>query len=482
MSSLSSKFSLTPQRRIYYGGILLFAALIGIVLAPSDLFIQGGIVFAGSVMLFAFLINIRYGLYAMAVFSFFSNWFIDLAQYEWSKNITYLGSINAQVVDFIAMLVAVGFCLAWLLQFIDFKLKDLKHLWRLMILYGFFVGWSIFSALHAFEHRVGTSLKYVARPIIFVFLLFLLLPNALIRTRETLEKVLYIWFVVGVGIALYGLSSLIIVRQSGWWRVVPYGINHLAPLGYNHNLIAEVLIPIIPIGVFLAIKAWQRKERNSAVIMGGGTILILLAELLTLSRAGWICCVVQAVLTAAFFVAEIKVFLKNKIHVLIPLAVVGILIIGYMGVFLRSSVVSSSDKARYTVTEIVIFYVERSPWHGYGPGMFIPVFESTHDYVDEFGEALDGHGFIQKISLEEGVAGLGLFVISLAYMIFIVWREFRFADHAEDRELMMMCLIMMSGVIVFQLFNTSYFNSVMWMPLGVGLSAAGLLYRRRHKI
>jgi hypothetical protein len=475
----TKKTILTPQRRIYYGGILLLLAFFGLFIVPSELFIEGGVVFIASVILFVFLMNIRYGLYAMAVFCFFSNWFIYFGKYEWAKNISYLTSIDAPVVDFIAMLVAVGCGLAWLLQIFEFKLSDIKHIWRLMILYGCFIGWSLLSALRAFDHHIGQSIKYVARPIIFVFLLFLILPNVLIRTKKLFFDVLYIWFGVGVAIALFGLSSLIMVSQHGWWRVVPYGINDVAPLGYNHNLIAEVLIPIIPIAVFFTLKARREGKGRKAVFYGVGAVLIILAELLTLSRAGWISVILQMVLSAAFFISEIKAVIKSKKYLLAPLVIVGVLVVGYMALFLGSSVVTSSNKARFTVSEIVIFYVKKSPFLGHGPGMFIPIFESTRDYVQEFGEALDAHGFIQKTAAEEGLVGLGLFCMSLGYSLYIVWHEHRSAHHSDDRELMIVCLVMMSGSILFQLFNTSYFNSVMWMPVGVGLSAAGILYRHR---
>lgn len=35
------------------------------------------------------------------------------------------------------------------------------------------------------------------------------------------------------------------------------------------------------------------------------------------------------------------------------------------------------------------------------------------------------------------------------------------------------------GITVFQLFDTSYFNSLLWMPLGVALAAVGVLQEKK---
>jgi hypothetical protein len=45
----------------------------------------------------------------------------------------------------------------------------------------------------------------------------------------------------------------------------------------------------------------------------------------------------------------------------------------------------------------------------------------------------------------------------------------------QHRELALTLFIMASGAVIFQLFNTSYFNSVMWMPLGIATAGAVLI-------
>ena len=85
---------------------------------------------------------------------------------------------------------------------------------------------------------------------------------------------------------------------------------------------------------------------------------------------------------------------------------------------------------------------------------------------------MDSHGFIQKILLEEGFVGLALFVI---FLIIVFAELFKVESPvAEDGLLIPLMITMLAGVFAFQMFNTSYFSSVMWLPIGVALAAAKL--------
>lgn len=470
------KTFITPQQKIYFGGIFLFIGFFSMFFLPPDLFIGGGVLVISSLMLLAFLFNLRWGLYLLFSFSFFANWFIYLGNYQWFKNISYLAAINAPVVDFIALLLGGGLFLAWFLLIYPLRIERLKHIVPLVVLYGIFILVAAFSALHAYDRNVAASFKYLARPMIFAFLFFIMLPHLLIDTKETLIKLLKIWFWVGVGIAVFGLSSLLVVPQTGWWRVTPYTVDDIAPLGYNHNLIAEALVALIPIGIYFTFKAKEYKEKNSLLVYAGGTALMILAELLTLSRAGWITLTVQAIVFLSVFGYSFKTFFqKYKVNIMPVLILAGI-ILSYMVYFLTSSIVKDATVSRLTATEIVVFYVERSPWIGYGPGMFIPIFENTKDFIQEYGVALDGHGFIQKVVLEEGIVGLILFISVLIYILVYLWSAQRKKN--TDPELSRLLFVMVVGAIIFQLFNTSYFISVMWLPLGVGLVAVKILEKK----
>ena len=121
--------------------------------------------------------------------------------------------------------------------------------------------------------------------------MYVTLPLLTIRRKVTFERILKILFWVGCGIAVFGLSSLFMVEQTGWLRVVPYSIFGFAPLGFNHNLVAEALTALIPISAYVA---YMESDKECKQIYSVGVALMIFTVLLTLSRAGWLALMLQA--------------------------------------------------------------------------------------------------------------------------------------------------------------------------------------------
>ena len=104
--------------------------------------------------------------------------------------------------------------------------------------------------------------------------------------------------------------------------------------------------------------------------------------------------------------------------------------------------------------------------------MYRLILGNTKAYVMDYGEPLEAHGFVQKILLEEGLVGLGLFVGFFVYLVIRLGRSALARGGESFLYVMFTCLIL--GEVIFQLFNTSYFNSVLWLPVGMALAAIGL--------
>ena len=472
---MTSRFAISPQKRIYYGGILFFALFISLFLFPSGLFIQLGVLFIGIVLFFLFLFNLELGLYILIGTSIFYGWEIYFSQYEALKNISYLAAINAPLVDLVTLLLGLCTGFAWFFQFRDFQIKKLLSIKYIILAYALFIGWGILATLYIGHGGEGSSIKYLLRPMLFAFLGFVVLPTVLIQKKEVLVNCLKVAFWTGIVTALFGLSSVIVAPQAGWIRITPYGIGNFAPLGYNHNMIAEALVIFIPVAAYLALDAYRQKKASAKWYMIGGLLMSVIA-LLTLSRAAWIALVIEAGLAIFFFKNQVIEYVKKRKFLFIWLMlIVGMAIVGYMGVFLTSSVVSSSNSARWQMVDITVFYARRSPWFGYGPGTYIDILASTADFVTEHGDPVDSHGFVQKIILEEGVVGFGLFSVAVLLIFYHVRQAIvRALQHQYDALVLQSLFIMMVGGVVFQLFDTSYFKSVMWLPMGLGIAASFL--------
>jgi O-antigen ligase len=469
MQKISSFFSISPQARIYYGGILLSTLAVVIFALPSELFINFGLLFLAGVVLFLFLFNLEWGMYAVTATCFFYGWEVFLSQYSWTKNISYLSSLNAPVVDFLASLLVVGVGVSIVLGFVPLWWKRVQFLKIPILLYAFFLCVGLLSALQAYDHQIKQSIKYLIRPMGFVCIGFVLVPALLLQTKKDIFKVLQIWSVIGVLIALFGLSSLVFNHQTSWIRIEPYAIFGFAPLGYNHNMVGEALVVIIPCTMYLLHKAYQEKKYSLFRWLVIAECLMLSTALLTLSRAAWIALALQMLITFYFYKEQCLAFLHKKLAIiktLLALFISGVLV--YMGVFLFSSTVSRSDETRLQMTEITSFYFKRSPWLGYGPGMYTRILGDTFDFVSEHGEPLESHGFIQKILLEEGVIGLVMFVVFLLYIIYFLYKNI---THPQQQVLGVALLIMVVGEVTYQLFDASYFSSLLWLPLGVALVA-----------
>ncbi|PIT87802.1 MAG: hypothetical protein COU31_01070 [Candidatus Magasanikbacteria bacterium CG10_big_fil_rev_8_21_14_0_10_40_10] len=463
------------QSQLYWGGFLLVSLLVVLVVFPSQLFLQIGAVLSVLILFIGILPRLELGLYLLLAIGFFNGWEVALIKYEWAKNLNYLASINAPLVDIVALVLLA--CLAVALVFGQNHF-DYRRLWFLLlpsILYGLFLSFALLSAWRVYDYSIMTSVKFWLRNMMFVFVAYVLMPGILIRRQEILERIIKIWHWVGLGVALFGLSSLLVVQQTGWHRVVPYGWGSFAPLGYNHNLIAEVLIATIPLAFYLFIKNRGRTGSDFYLASLG---LMILAELLTLSRAGWLALGLQVLIAIYIFRQSIKRFISSQGR-LAWLALLGIFAVlgAYMGIFLTSSIVSSSTSSRLHAMDIVLFYSARQPILGYGPGSYIPILLNTFDYTIEYGFPLEAHGFALKILLEEGLLGLVLFGLFLL-TVFLFLRQAYNKSTGQTRLLAVALLSMVAGAVFFQLFNTSYFSAVMWLPIGVALAGAGLIINR----
>ncbi len=466
----------SPKAELSVGAFFGFLFLSLAFLFPFQQFQQLGLALLAFVVFSATMVKIEWGVYALGFLSFFHGWDIAFSDYSFTKNLALLNSLNGPLIDFVAVVLFPCALLALLIKRLP-KKYSWFHLFFPALLYACFLAVAWFSAQQASVLDPSQSIKYFGRPLVFVFLAFVLLPHFFIHSEKIFHRFLQIWFWVGVAIALFGFSSLFVVQQSGWLRIQPYGIGSFAPLGVNHNLIAEALIALIPIGFWWFLEQKKKKEQAQGgeyakhfSVYFFGTGFMILVALGTLSRAAWVSFFVQTV-ALLFLFREQRTWIFQKVRKFAEVFfLLGAIFLLYMGFFLNSNVVSSSNSSRVEVTKIVAFFVERSPWIGFGPGSFVPLLQEVSVHTVEFGEALDAHGFIQKILVEEGVIGFvlfGLFLLSVLGVLF--WSQ-----HKHGDALSKVLFVMVLGAIVFQLFNTSYFNSVMWMPIGIALVWVGL--------
>ncbi|MFB6181790.1 MAG: O-antigen ligase family protein [Candidatus Magasanikbacteria bacterium] len=397
---------------------------------------------------------------------------LDLSQFNFIlENIPRLAILNAPWVDFIALGGVSAFAVSVFLQVSNYRFRQLlQQDYRFKFLLPFLVSGLLSSLFIFIPGRAGDAFYYFLRNIVFIYLAFVVLPVAVIQDRELLEKVLWVFFWAGFFVACFGLVAFIRdMTFGGWPRVVPFSIGGFAPLKYNHNILAESLVAVVPISAYLSV---TRSRTTTKKLMFGATSFIALICVLTLSRAAWLALFVQGILTLFVFKKRVKNLLERKPEIKYALISLIVPVAGYMLYFLTSHIVISSNVWRIEVLKIVWFHFKSAPLLGYGPGTYLTILEQVKAYTINFGEPLDAHGFVQKILLEQGLVGLITFVSFLAAVFYRVWCKQRKAH--VGRLMIASLLISAVGAVFFQLFNTSYYNAHMWLPIGLALAGANV--------
>jgi len=468
LNYLKPKFKTTIWKnpKFYLWGALFF------VLVFSGFFARGlswPIVLLFLITFILLVQSLKTGIYALFGMGFFIGWHVYFDKYYWSKDIPYLSTLNAPLVDFIALFLFFALIIAIFLGIKKAELKDVKKIYPALVIYILFLAVSFVSALQAYDFNMVSSTKDWARFYVFPFLVFLLPTLYLVKEKKVFKNVLNIIFAAGIFASLMGLSSLFFGISDTWLRATPYTLLGVAFFGYNHNLLAEVLVAVFPVGLYLFFTANKDKQKMYLF----GSILILLVGLLTLSRTAWLCFILEILIVSYFYLNNFKSFVVKYKSVLVIFLIGLVLSAGYMFTFLGSNIVSSSNSARVANIDMAMFYFARQPVLGYGPGMYLNVAGDAKVLVYEFGEPLDAHGFIHKILLETGLLGFILWILFLGSVFYVLMSSIK-TTKGEPKQLAIFMLSLAGGVILYQVFNTSYFSANMWLPLSLALAGVSL--------
>ncbi|MBI5728534.1 MAG: O-antigen ligase family protein [Candidatus Magasanikbacteria bacterium] len=334
------------------------------------------------------------------------------------------------------------------------------------------------SVLLVFDNHISTALKYLLRMMVFPYIAFVTVPLFIITDSETLKRTLKLWVGVGVIIAVFGWSSLLFSDAPGWTRLRPYAIADWTPLGVNHNLLAEAMVVLAPIAFGLFIYYHKRRPARHFAVLA---VLFVVTGILTFSRAGWVGFAIQGAWLGYVYRSTLRLFWQRHKEIILIIAVPAVLLASWSAaVFFRSEAVLSSNDSRLSTLQIAAYYFRQAPLFGHGPGTYTLLLGDTDLYQRDFGEPLEAHGFLSKILVEEGLVGVVLF----GGFLYWVLRELCRAQAVDgsDQPLFLGLFLSCLGIVVFELFNTSYFQSPMWLPLGVALAASHLPHAddRRH--
>lgn len=385
--------------------------------------------------------------------------FINL-QFEW-------GEINVPWADMVA-LVMLPYVIYLVVKSGKFSLKDNFP--------GFFfyLLWLASGALSLMNvpFDIEPAVQYFFRPIGFFWLMYLVAPWNILKdygNKKVFQNIFYIFLGLGLFASLMGFWSYLfspavsfLARRAG--TTAFFG---LWPLGGSHNQIAEVLVAAVP---FVLVLFWLERRGLGKRLLLVAAIFMSAVTLLTFSRSGWISLGLEFLLLLFLvYRAKLVTIFKYTLAMILVLAPLGV----YMALFSRQEFVSSSTENRATLIRMAWDFFRDHPAFGNGPGVYRQMVLRDRFYVLEYGEYADAHGFIQQTAAEQGLFGLAAFLALLAYACYMITKAYlKNRDDPYWGKVLLGAALVAAGTISFQVFQTSYYNSKLWVPLGMAVILA----------
>lgn len=341
--------------------------------------------------------------------------------------------------------------------------------WPMMGIFGT----HILSAWSSFNPDFLMVVKYAIRPVLWCYVLYIALTVNAIRSHRRFRMVLGVIVSTGIFGALMGFVSLWFPQMVGqpFPRAVPMALFGIAPLGENHNALAEWLV--VTVSCTIALSLLTKSDRLRRMLRAAAIFQVVIA-LLTFARTLWIVFAFEALLAGWFVWRD----LLKKYLPIVLIAGIFILPLGViMTTFSSSAFVQSSTSTRLMLSQISLSIWSQSPWIGSGAGTFVERIGATTVFLIEYGEPLDSHGWVQKLLAEVGLVGL-LAVVFFFWRIFVfIQKELQttFVRHSTERNVFLILAITVYGELVYQFFDTSYWSGKMWLPIGLLLVSSRIL-------
>lgn len=381
--------------------------------------------------------------------------------------IEWMISLSSERIIPIGDLWMLGVLMLWMLTGTGLRTLRFPPKWIMWSLIGFLTiaTLSVGNASNPLE-----SFFYLLRFVVLNVLLYVVLPLQFVTTRQRGKIVLWIFLLLGIAGSAMGVVSVLF--RPDYLEVVraaPLQIGGIFPYGQTPNLLAELLLPVIPIAWAMMTTSRLRWQQSSFAIL---FVILVVVSLLTFSRAAWLSTVlVLGLLFVLFYRKHPKALLRKIARTLMIFFPLMILMI----FFLQSSIVESSNQNRLYLQEISMRMFHRHPWVGSGIGTFMDNVDAEKYYQLQFGGSLDAHGIPQKLLAETGVLGLVTFLGFMGSLIAIAFRMGQRMT-GPDRVWAMALVVSMVGIVFSQMFNTTYFTPKLWVPMGVGFAFVSALY------
>ena len=141
--------------------------------------------------------------------------------------------------------------------------------------------------------------------------------------------------------------------------------------------------------------------------------------------------------------------------------------------FMTTTFVERSTEARWALTSISNYLFLQHPILGQGVGTFVSRVSEINYFILEFGTPIDAHGLISKLIAEQGLFGLVAFGLFIIWLLKFINRSFK-----QKPVIGLLALFLALSPLIFQLFNTQYYSSKMWVPIMLSVAIVNVFDKK----
>ncbi len=388
-----------------------------------------------------------------------------------------LSNFNLQFIDAFTLFFIIIILSKYLFTYLFDRANFVKIKFPVLKVFALFFFSGLISVINSLD--VSFSFIYLIRFIAFCYLAYVVLPVNVLKNKQELHNVIFtllLTSIVTVGIQfLYVYKEGFNIDFRG--QISSINFKGIYPFGENHNLLAEVYT----VGVFAAMYLFYvAKNMTWRFIYTLSVIVLCVSDLFILSRSAFL-----AVLVAVSFLFVIYPFIRENKSLKTAAFEIGFrafstiaLIVVCLGFYtnfinqISANEVKSSSDARVDMTKSSFSMFATNPIIGNGIANFKMLLGNDVEYIKNYYIALDSHGVVQKILVEQGSVGIITFALFIIALIVMYFKAIKNIANYDDRMSLSIIFALFIAALFLQLFNTTYYTYRLWLPIGLFIAAS----------
>ncbi|MFA5318033.1 MAG: O-antigen ligase family protein [Patescibacteria group bacterium] len=390
-------------------------------------------------------------------------------------NINFLGFNKAFAIPLVDLF-GIALFVCFLINFLKKKFYELekedgnmKIQFPAIITFLFFFSTSLLSAVNAYSWF--GSVWYSIRWILVFYLIYIILPVNIIKSKRILKNTIFSFVLAGVFVSLMGIASIFYQDLGNeFMRLKPISIFGVYPIGENQKQISEILVVA---GMFAAMLFYWAKEniyqRYLFFVLWSIFMVVLLGSF---SRAAWLIVFLQIIFLLYKYRLKIKEYQVQLALISVLLLALLAPIVYYMIILQTNAPGLGSNEHRILLNQLAWEGFLRHPILGHGSGDFFHLVDTNIRYQATGASLMDSHGIWQKIASEMGMLGLASFTAFIGAIGSFVYKKYKEITDKFNRELFVYTIIAALSIFLFEWFDTSFYRGKLWFTVGVMLAAA----------